>query len=1330
MEGMQDKMRNILNYSIGLDIGTNSVGYAVTDENGNLLKFKGKNMWGVRLFNEGVSAKQTRINRCTRRRYDRRRERINLLQQMMSCDVLQADDAFFIRLSQSFLWNEDRDFCDIYTLFNDKDFDEVDYYNQFPTMYHLRKHLMVCDEKVDIRLVYLALHHIVKYRGIFLYEDQKNISAENSQIPVAVKKFLEAFSETYELDDIDGLSKKIATILMSPEIKKGDKVKEITSTFSSSKDEKSIFKNLANAMVGYKADFKLIFNIDSEEELKFALSAEDADTKLDDFLDSNQFIVYESLQKIYSAFILSEILKGDDVKCISDAMINKYEKHKTDLEILKRLFSEHYRSDYDFMFRGEKDKSKKSYTSYISGESYCTNEQLYSSIKKIIEKKSDELYNDADYQYCINEIENKSFLLKIRSKDNIAIPYQLHLEELEKIIDNQGKYYSNLHQNKSNISKLVSFRIPYYVGPLNEKKNPKNSRQFAWMVRKVENEKIYPWNFEDVVDVEASAENFITRMTNKCTYLPQEDVIPKCSLLYSEYEVLNEIKQIKVDNKFLSFEVKKDLFETLFKQNKSISENALKKWLVTEKKYPNDIKITGFQKEGKFATSLTSFIDFTKIFGKIDNSNIEMIENLILWITLFEDKKILKRKISNEYKQLTNDKVEKICKLKYSGWSRLSRKLLDEISITNKFGNKQTIIDTMRCTDKNFMQIITDDKLGFKMLIEKEAKPKSMDKINNEFIDDLAGSPAIKRGIKQSVAIVEEIVAIMKSDPSNIYIEFAREDGKKQRTNSRHSKIDKLYKDLAKDPEYKSIIREFKATDKKNFDDKMIYLYFIQNGKCMYSGKPLDITALSRTCQIDHIIPQSYIKDDSFDNLALVLSGMNQQKSDKMLIDPEIIRSQRAFWISLLKKNFISQKKYNNLTREQFDSKELRGFINRQLVETRQIIKHVSNLFGSVYPNTKIIEIKADLPSNLRNQYGLYKNRDINDFHHAHDAYIASAIGRYVNICFPFLKDEFDYSSYFKKLDLQNSDFYKNKNGIIIGNYKNNKIDKKTGELLWNGNYEIEKLHKCLNYKDCYISKKVEEQTGEFYDQTIYKKDNKEKSKLIPLKSNLPVNKYGGYSSLNEAYFVVVEYDKKKKREKKLVGIPIHIEKLQETKPNAIYDYLSLSGYPNPKILKDRIMKYQKIIYEGNSFYISSSTEVHNAKQLILPRSCNEIIYKMNNPRLVKDISDENLIELYKILCEKINENYPYFKNTLKKLQDAEPKFIEIKQSEKIGVINQILIMLRANPSNGTFAKYKLGNLKDREGRMGGKNLNVDKITFVNTSVTGLFENYCYGKDL
>lgn len=41
---------NVNDYYVGLDIGTNSVGWAVTDTKYNILRKKGKSMWGVRLF--------------------------------------------------------------------------------------------------------------------------------------------------------------------------------------------------------------------------------------------------------------------------------------------------------------------------------------------------------------------------------------------------------------------------------------------------------------------------------------------------------------------------------------------------------------------------------------------------------------------------------------------------------------------------------------------------------------------------------------------------------------------------------------------------------------------------------------------------------------------------------------------------------------------------------------------------------------------------------------------------------------------------------------------------------------------------------------------------------------------------------------------------------------------------------------------------------------------------------------------------------------------------------------------------------------------------------
>ena len=80
------------------------------------------------------------------------------------------------------------------------------------------------------------------------------------------------------------------------------------------------------------------------------------------------------------------------------------------------------------------------------------------------------------------------------------------------------------------------------------------------MVRKDgQNGKIYPWNIEKIVDYNKSNEAFIQRMTNKCTYLVGEDVLPKNSLLYSKYMVLNELNNLRIRGNKVSVKTKQDL---------------------------------------------------------------------------------------------------------------------------------------------------------------------------------------------------------------------------------------------------------------------------------------------------------------------------------------------------------------------------------------------------------------------------------------------------------------------------------------------------------------------------------------------------------------------------------------------------------------------------------------------------------------------------------------------------------------------------------------------------------------------------------------------------
>ena len=138
----------------------------------------------------------------------------------------------------------------------------------------------------------------------------------------------------------------------------------------------------------------------------------------------------------------------------------------------------------------------------------------------------------------------------------------------------------------------------------------------------------------------------------------------------------------------------------------------------------------------------------------------------------------------------------------------------------------------MRTVGKNFLQIINDKELGFKELIAKEAKPEKLESITAEVIDQLAGSKAIKRGIKQCADVVAEIVKIMGKEPKWIFIEFAREEGAKRRTTSRQSKLEKIYKEINATDDYKDILAQLKENGEK-LEDRMVYLYFLQNGKCL-----------------------------------------------------------------------------------------------------------------------------------------------------------------------------------------------------------------------------------------------------------------------------------------------------------------------------------------------------------------------------------------------------------------------------------------------------------------------------------------------------------------
>ena len=117
-------------YSIGLDIGTNSVGWAVINEDFSLCKYKHQNMWGANLFDKADDAATRRSFRSSRRRLARRKRRITLLQQIFDDEIQKVDPHFYLRLSESMLHLGDKNSAlelDANILFADHSFTDKSY---------------------------------------------------------------------------------------------------------------------------------------------------------------------------------------------------------------------------------------------------------------------------------------------------------------------------------------------------------------------------------------------------------------------------------------------------------------------------------------------------------------------------------------------------------------------------------------------------------------------------------------------------------------------------------------------------------------------------------------------------------------------------------------------------------------------------------------------------------------------------------------------------------------------------------------------------------------------------------------------------------------------------------------------------------------------------------------------------------------------------------------------------------------------------------------------------------------------------------------------------
>lgn len=1331
-------MEDMERYHIGLDIGTSSIGWAVIGDDFKIKRKKGKNLIGTRLFKEGNTAAERRGFRTQRRRLNRRKWRLKLLEEIFDPYMAEVDEYFFARLKESNLSPKDSNKKYLGSLLF-PDVSDSNFYDKYPTIYHLRRDLMEKDKKFDLREIYLAIHHIVKYRGNFLEKvPAKNYKNSGASIGFLLEEVNSLYKDIIGDESVvilnSGKFEDVEKIILDEENRNLDKQKSVGKLLVEDKKKKNIVTAFSKAIFGYKFNIEDLLLIENDEKNKLTFNDENIDdifNELSHSLNDNQMDLLTKTREIYFKFKLNMIVPTGYT--LSESMIEKYEMHKAHLKMYKEFINTLNTKDRKIL--------KNAYSDYINNEkakAANAQENFYKTVKKTIKDN-----NSDTAKKIIGLIDEGNFMPKQRTGENGVIPHQLHQIELDRIIENQAKYYPWLAEEnpveknrkfaKYKLDELVTFRVPYYVGPLVDKtesnKNEKETK-FAWMVRKAKGT-ITPWNFENLVDRTESANRFIKRMTSKDTYIIGEDVLPASSLLYEKFKVLNELNNIKVNKKKLDVEQKQHVYLDLFTTRKNVTKDNLATSLNCDAG-----SITGLSDNEKFNSSLSSYIDLKAILGNaVDDCNKnEDLEKIIKYSTIFEDGNIYKEKLS-EISWLTDEQIEKLSNIHFKGWGRLSKKLLTQI--TNENGER--IIDALWNTSNNFIQIISDESIQAKLA---EINGEYADKSNLEdILDEAYTSPQNKKAIRQVMKVVEDIEKAMKCKPTSIAIEFTRRKGKSKLTNTRYKKISEAYEKITDEliSEYELGKLQSKLDSKANNMRDIYYLYFMQLGRDMYTGEKINI---------DHIFPRSFIKDNSLNNRVLTRKEINNnEKADRTAADLYAVKM-GDFWRKLRKQGLITEKKYKNLlTRtDSIDKYTKQSFIKRQLVETSQVVKMAANILQDKYSNTKIIEVRARLNSDLRKEYELIKNREVNDYHHAIDGYLTIFIGQYLYKTYPKLRSYFVYDD-FKKLD---SNYLKHMDKF---NFIWKLEDKKAEDVYDNVNNEFilnvpkmkDYIQKIYNYKYMLVSKEVTTESGAFYKETKYKAGG---MNLIPIKQNKPINIYGGYKEKRNSYMMLVKIKKKKETIYKIVGIPRllsdELDRLNTmSEKQLLLETIARTSLSkteqNFKIILDKVY-YGQLVIDGNQKYtLGSVIYKHNAMQLHLSKQALEILAVGKTKS--REVKDEELIAVYEEILLVVNKYFELYdiSKFRQKLNDGLEIFKElpiyniyennkIKKIGKFEVLNRILIGLHANAARvdlSVLGFKDLGKLQVN----GGIKLSPDA-KLIYQSPTGIFSRAVRVKDL
>jgi CRISPR-associated endonuclease Csn1 len=309
-------------------------------------------------------------------------------------------------------------------------------------------------------------------------------------------------------------------------------------------------------------------------------------------------------------------------------------------------------------------------------------------------------------------------------------------------------------------------------------------------------------------------------------------------------------------------------------------------------------------------------------------------------------------------------------------------------------------------------------------------------------------NPLVEQLINETLIVVRDIWKQFEVKPDEIHIELARElknnaerrakmytanrDNQKANDEVKNllielhqestlANIEKYKLWLSQENLQEEYIKQYRDPSKSEIEK--LRLWREQGHISPYTGQPIPLGELFKRerYDVDHIIPQSRYFDDSYGNKVICEKSVNKDKGNKTAM--EFFESGSSIPYILSKTNFIDHvnRYFSGVKRKNLLSTKVpEDPIARQIKETQYISLRVKEELNKVVGNEKVKATSGGVTDYLRNQWGLT------------DKFKKLLLERYENIQ-PLCAEE-DYVKYAEGFEKKRNEY--EKNGISFTDVK------------------------------------------------------------------------------------------------------------------------------------------------------------------------------------------------------------------------------------------------------------------------------------------------------